>query len=262
MSAPQHAVVFNAVVSEEEWLQARKALLDQEKALTRQRDELSRKRRELPWVKVEKDYVFDGAHGSVTLSDLFAGRTQLIIYHFMFGPDWAEGCPSCSMLADNIDGALAHLAQRDTAFAMASRAPIGKIEAFKRRMGWSCQWISSYGNSFNRDYHVSFTKDEMEKGEVYYNFGVNRFPSDEAPGLSVFYKDAAGSIFHTYSAYARGLEPLLGTYDLLDMTPKGRDEDQLSFTMAWVRHHDRYPDTGTAHSAEACCHSSDAKSDA
>ena len=254
MTATQTA---HAVVSKEEWLQSRKALLEQEKALTRQRDELSRRRRELPWVKVETNYVFDGPQGSVTLSDLFAGRTQLMIYHFMFGPDWEEGCPSCSMVADNIVGALVHLAHRDTTLVMVSRAPIGKIEAFQKRMGWDCQWVSSYRNSFNRDYHVSFTKDEMEKSEVYYNFAVNRFPSDEAPGVSVFYKDAAGSIFHTYSAYARGLEGLLGTYDLLDMTPKGRDEDQLPFTMAWVRHHDRYPDTETAHSGEAHCHSTE-----
>ena len=245
------------VVSKEEWLQARKALLDQEKALTRRRDELSLKRRELPWVKVEKNYVFDGPQGCITLSDLFTGRTQLMIYHFMFGPDWAEGCPSCSMVADSIDGSLAHLAHRDTTLVMVSRAPIDKIEAFRKRMGWTCQWISSHRNSFNRDYHVSFTKDEMEKGEMYYNFGVNRFPSDEAPGMSVFYKDTAGSIFHTYSTYARGLEALLGTYDLLDMTPKGRDEDQLPFGMAWVRHHDRYPDAETPHSAGVCCHSTE-----
>jgi predicted dithiol-disulfide oxidoreductase (DUF899 family) len=247
----------HAVVSNDEWLQARKALLDEEKALTRQRDELSRKRRELPWIKVEKDYVFDGPGGSVTLSDLFEGRTQLMIYHFMFGPDWAEGCPSCSILADNIDGALPHLRPRDTTLVMVSRAPIGKIEAFRRRMGWNCHWVSSYRNTFNRDYHVSFTKQEMERGEMYYNFGVNRFPADEAPGMSVFYKDAAGSVFHTYSTYARGLEGLLGTYDLLDMTAKGRDEDQLPFGMAWVRHHDRYPDSGTAHSGEGCCHSTE-----
>ena len=246
-----------AVVSNEEWLQARKALLDQEKALTRSRDELSRKRRELPWVKVENDYVFDGLQGSVTLSELFAGRTQLMTYHFMFGPDWAEGCPSCSMVADSIAGALSHLAQRDTTLVMVSRAPIGKIDAFRKRMGWNCQWVSSYRNTFNRDYHVSFTKDEMERGEMYYNFGVNRFPADEAPGMSVFYRDDAGSVFHTYSTYARGLEGLLGAYDLLDMTPKGRDEDQLPFGMAWVRHHDRYSDTHTAHSAEGCCHSTE-----
>jgi predicted dithiol-disulfide oxidoreductase (DUF899 family) len=245
----------HAVVSNEEWLQARKALLDQEKALTRQRDELSRKRRELPWVRVEKDYVFEGPQGSVTLSELFAGRTQLMIYHFMFGPEWAEGCPSCSMVADNIDGALVHLAHRDTMLVMVSRAPIDKIEAFRKRMGWNCRWVSSYNNSFNWDYHVSFTKAEMENGTMHYNFGANRFPSDEAPGMSVFYKDAAGSIFRTYSTYARGAEALIGTYSLLDMTPKGRDEDQLPFTMEWVRHHDRYPVPETARSAGACCHS-------
>jgi predicted dithiol-disulfide oxidoreductase (DUF899 family) len=240
----------HAVVSNEEWLEARKALLEEEKALTRKRDELSRKRRELPWVKVEKEYVFDGPQGSVTLSDLFAGRTQLIVYHFMFGPEWKEGCPSCSMVADSIAGSLVHVANRDVSFAMVSRAPIEKIEAFRNRMGWNCPWVSSYRNTFNRDFHVSFTKDEMESGQIYYNFGLNRFPSDEAPGASVFYKDAAGSIFHTYSAYARGLEGLLGTYNLLDMAPKGRDEDQLSFPMAWVRHHDRYPESEAAHS----CH--------
>jgi len=254
MTAPQ---TVHTVVSNEEWLQARKALLAQEKALTRQRDELSRRRRELPWVKVEKDYVFDGPQGNVTLSDLFSGGTQLMIYHFMFGPDWAEGCPSCSLVADNVVGSLVHLANRDTALAMVSRATIGKIEEFRKRMGWNCRWVSSNRNSFNWDYHVSFTKDEMQKGEMYYNFGVNRFPSDEAPGISVFYKDAAGSIFHTYSAFARGAEALIGTYDLLDMTPKGRDEDQLSFPMAWVRHHDRYPDTQTSHSTETCCHSTE-----
>jgi predicted dithiol-disulfide oxidoreductase (DUF899 family) len=247
----------NAVVSNQEWLQARKELLEEEKALTRKHDELSRRRRELPWVKVEKNYVFDGPQGSVTLSDLFAGRTQLMIYHFMFGPDWAEGCPSCSMVADNIDGGLVHLAQRDTTLVMVSRAPIDKIEAFRKRMGWNCRWVSSYGNSFNRDYNVSFTKEEMAKGEVYYNFALTRFPADEAPGVSVFYKDASGTIFHTYSAYGRGVEPLLGTYDLLDMTAKGRDEDQLSFTMSWVRHHDRYPETEAANAEAPCCHSTE-----
>jgi predicted dithiol-disulfide oxidoreductase (DUF899 family) len=245
------------VVSEQEWLQARRALLEQEKALTRQRDELSRQRRELPWVKVEKDYTFDGPQGSVTLSDLFAGRTQLIVYHFMLGPDWAEGCPSCSLLADNVAGSTVHLADRDTALVLVSRAPIGKIEEFRKRMGWNLPWVSSNRNSFNWDYHVSFAKDDMKKGEVFYNFGPGSFPSDEAPGASIFYKDGAGAIFHTYSAYARGLEPLLATYDLLDMTPKGRDEDGLSFPMAWVRHHDRYPHSESAQSAQGCCHSTE-----
>lgn len=244
----------HTVVSNDEWLRTRRALLEQEKAFTRQRDELSRKRRELPWVKVETDYVFEGPRGSVSLSDLFAGRTQLMIYHFMFGPDWAEGCPSCSMVADNIDGALAHLGHRDTTLVMVSRAPISKIEAFRKRMGWKSRWVSSHGNSFNWDFRVSFTKEEMAKGEMDYNFGVERFPADEAPGMSVFHKDGTGAIFHTYSTYARGLEPLLGIYSLLDMTPKGRDEDQLPNTMAWVRHHDRYSDSEADHAAGACCH--------
>ncbi len=252
---------IHAVVSQQEWLQARKSLLEQERALTHQRDQLSRKRRALPWLKVEADYVFDGPGGSITLSELFAGRTQLIVYHFMFGPDWAEACPSCSMVADNIDAALVHLEQRDTAFAMVSRAPIEKIEAFQKRMGWTCQWVSAYRNSFNRDYHVSFTQEEMESGKVSYNFEMTRFPANEAQGVSVFYKDAYGSIFHTYSAYARGVEGLLGTYDLLDMTAKGRDEDDLPHPMAWIRHHDRYPDRDQnvqpARSAHACCHSTE-----
>ena len=248
-----HAVV----VSNEEWLQARRALLEQEKALTRQHDELARKRRELPWVKVEKDYVFDGPQGSVTLADLFGGRSQLIVYHFMFGPDWEAGCPSCSMAADNVDGALVHLAQRDTTFVMVSRAPIGKLEAFQKRMGWKVRWVSSNRNSFNWDYHVSFTKEEMEKGDVFYNFGQTRYPSTEAHGVSVFYKDADGAIYHTYSTFGRGAEPLLGTYSLLDMTAKGRDEDALPFPMAWIRHHDRYPEPEVSHSAGACCHSTE-----
>ena len=250
MSATE-TVVSPRVVSSEEWLHARKSLLQQEKAFTRQRDELSRRRRELPWVKVEKEYVFDGPQGAVTLAELFNGRSQLCVYHFMFGPEWAEGCPSCSMAADSFDGAVVHAANRDTAVAMVSRAPIDKIEAFQKRMGWRSPWVSSFHNDFNQDYHVSFTKEEMEKGETYYNFGVQKFPSTEAPGMSVFSRDAGGSIFHTYSVYGRGLEPLLGVYDLLDMTAKGRDEDQLPYTMAWVRHHDRYPETQVG---ESCCH--------
>jgi len=245
----------HAIVSQEEWLQARCALLEQEKAYTRLRDELSRRRRELPWVKVEENYVFDGPGGSVTLSDLFASRTQLIVYHFMLGPDWAEGCPSCSMIADTIAGSVVHVANRDAAVVMVSRAPIEKIEAFRQRMGWDLPWVSSYGSRFNWDYHVSFSPEEVEKGEVYYNFGRMRFPKSEAPGVSVFIKDSYGNIFHTYSAYGRGLEGLLGAYDLLDMTPKGRDEEQFSFPMAWVRHHDRYPESAQA--AGAGCHSTE-----
>jgi len=234
--------VSHKVVSGEEWLQARKAHLAAEKAFTRQRDELSRQRRELPWVKVEKNYVFDGPEGRETLADLFGGRSQLIVYHFMMGPGWTEGCPSCSLLADHIDGSLVHLAARDVTLVAVSRAPLAEIEAFRRRMGWRFTWVSSYGNGFNRDYHVSFSKEEVAGGRLYYNYtdAVHPFPSEELPGLSVFFKDPGGDVFHTYSAYARGGEALIGAYNYLDLVPKGRDEDGLPFTMAWVRHHDRY----------------------
>ncbi|HZC34858.1 MAG TPA: thioredoxin family protein, partial [Chthoniobacterales bacterium] len=230
------------VVSPEEWLAARKRLLAKEKQLTRQRDALNAERRELPWTKIEKNYLFDGPNGKETLADLFAGRSQLIVYHFMFGPDWNEGCPSCSFNMDHTDGALVHLAQRDVSFVAISRAPLSKIEPFKKRMGWRFRWVSSYGTDFNYDYHVSFTKDEMSGGKVCYNFDFNEFPSEEAPGISVFYKDPNDHIFHTYSTYARGTETVLGTYNYLDLVPKGRDEEGLAFTMSWVRHHDRYDD--------------------
>lgn len=228
------------VVSRNEWLAARKELLTKEKEFTRLRDRLSAERRTLPWVKVEKRYVFDGPNGKETLADLFAGRSQLIVYHFMFGPGWEEGCPSCSFVADHIDGAVVHLAQRDVTLLAVSRAPLPQIDVFKKRMGWRFKWVSSYGNDFNRDYHVSFTKDELAKGKVYYNYAMEEFGSEEAPGASVFYKERTGEIFHTYSAYARGLDMLVGAYNYLDLVPKGRDEDALAFTMAWVRHHDRY----------------------
>jgi predicted dithiol-disulfide oxidoreductase (DUF899 family) len=230
------------VVSEAEWLAARKELLRKEKELTRLRDELGQQRRELPWVRVEREYTFDGPSGNQKLSDLFAGRSQLVVYHFMFGPEWQEGCPSCSFNMDHTDGALIHLAQRDVTFVAISRAPWSKIEAFKKRMGWRFTWVSSHGSDFNYDYHVSFTKEEMAKGKVYYNFDMQEFPSEEAPGISVFYKDKNGDVFHTYSSYARGTEASVGTYSYLDLVPKGRDEDALAFTMAWVRHHDRYTD--------------------
>jgi predicted dithiol-disulfide oxidoreductase (DUF899 family) len=230
------------VVSRDAWLAARKELLSKEKEFTRQRDRLSALRRELPWVKVEKAYVFDGPAGKATLADLFEGRSQLIVYHFMLGPGWKEGCQSCSFLADHFDGATVHLAQRDVTFVAVSRAPLAEIEPFKRRMGWRFKWLSSYGTDFNHDYHVSFTPDELAKGKVYYNYKMDEFPAEEAPGASVFYKDAAGQTFHTYSCYARGLDILVGAYNWLDLAPKGRDEDQLPWTMAWVRHHDRYED--------------------
>lgn len=230
----------HAIVSREEWSAARKAHLAREKEFTRLRDQLSAERRALPWVRVDKAYVFEGPEGKVTLSELFDGRRQLIVYHFMFGPGWEQGCPSCSFLADHIDGAAVHLAQRDVTLLAVSRAPLDQIEAFKKRMGWNFNWVSSHGTDFNFDYHVSFTKDEIATGGVDYNFERREFPSEEAPGISVFYKDEHGDIFHTYSAYARGLDLLVGAYNYLDLAPKGRDEDALPFTMAWVRHHDRY----------------------
>ena len=242
------AITGHQVVSSEEWLKARKELLKKEKESTRLRDQLSAERRKLPWVTVEKQYVFDGPDGKETLADLFAGRSQLVIYHFMFGPEWKEGCPSCSFVSDHIDGMLAHLTARDVTMVMVSRAPLAKIEAFKKRMGWRFKWVSSYGSDFNPDFRVSFTKGEMAQGKVNYNYTLQEFPSEEAPGISVFYKDVGGNVFHTYSTYGRGVEPLVGTYMILDLVPKGRDEDHLGFTMEWVRHHDRY---GTDEFADA-----------
>jgi len=231
-----------AVVGAVEWVAARKNLLRKEKEFMRLRDELSRERRELPWEKVQKEYIFDGPAGKQKLSDLFGKHSQLIVYHFMFGPGWKEGCPSCSFLADGFDGSAIHLAHRDVSFVVVSRATMPEIEAFKNRMGWQFQWVSSFGNDFNHDYHVSFTPEERAKGKVYYNYDMTEFPAEEAPGMSVFYKNKPGEIFHTYSSYARGLDPMLVTYQWLDLTPKGRDEDGLAFTMAWVRHHDKYED--------------------
>ena len=234
----------NPIVSRDEWLAARQQHLAKEKEFTRLRDELSRQRRELPWVRVEKPYVFEGPHGKETLADLFDGRSQLIVYHFMFGPGWEQGCKSCSFLSDHIDGAVVHLAHRDVTLLAVSRAPLSQIEAFKKRMGWRFKWVSSYENDFNADYHVSFTKDDIARGNVYYNYQERKFPSNEgeAPGASVFYKDEAGDIFHSYSCYARGLDMLVGAYNYLDLVPNGRDEGGLPFTMDWVRHHDRYGD--------------------
>ena len=228
------------VVNSDEWLAARTRLLGKEKDFNRARDRLSAERRDLPWVKVDKPYVFDGPGGKQTLADLFAGRSQLIVYHFMLGPGWEQGCPSCSYLADHFDGTLVHLAHRDVSLVAVSRAPLAEITAFKKRMGWKFPWVSSHGSDFNHDYHVSFNPDEMAKGEVYYNYGMADFPSDEAPGLSVFYKNKRGEVLHTYSTYARGLDILAGTYNFLDLVPKGRDEQDLPWTMAWIRHHDRY----------------------
>jgi predicted dithiol-disulfide oxidoreductase (DUF899 family) len=230
------------VVSREGWLVARKELLAKEKEFTRLRDQLSQQRRELPWVRVEKEYIFDGPNGKETLAELFAGRSQLLIYHFMFDPSWNEGCKSCSFWADNYNGIIVHLNHRDVTMVTISRAPLEKLEAYKKRMGWSFKWVSSFGNDFNRDYHVSFTPEEQEKGEVYYNYKMGRPFSSEGPGVSVFSKDESGNIFHTYSCYARGLDMLNGAYHSLDLVPKGRDEAGLSSPQAWVRRHDQYDD--------------------
>jgi len=229
------------VVSHDEWIAARKAYLAEEKAFSRARDALARKRRELPWEKVDKNYVFDTPDGKQLLGDLFGGKSQLIVYHFMLGPGWEAGCPSCSLLADHFDGAVIHLAQRDVSFVVVSRAPLSQIEAFKRRMGWHFKWVSSFGGDFNFDYQVSISPQEKASGKVLYNYEIiENFPSEERPGASVFYKNAAGEVFHTYSTYGRGLDILIGAYNFLDLAPKGRDEEGLAWSMAWVRHHDRY----------------------
>lgn len=229
----------NKVVSKSEWLNARKTFLVKEKELTRRRDRLNQERRTLPWVKVDKEYIFESPKGRTTLAELFGDKSQLLIYHFMFGPEWEQGCPSCSMASDTIDSNLFHLNSRDVALAVVSRAPIAKIEPFHQRMGWRFPWVSSFGSDFNQDFAVSFTP-EQRQGANYYNFGTSAFPSEEAPGMSAFYRNEAGEIFHTYSSYARGSEGLLGVYALLDVAPKGRDEASLPYPMAWVRHHDRY----------------------
>jgi predicted dithiol-disulfide oxidoreductase (DUF899 family) len=232
------------VVSEDQWIEERKALLAREKEFTRLRDELSAERRELPWVRVDKQYVFKGANGRQSLSELFAGRQQLIVYHFMFDPSWEEGCKSCSFWADNFNGVLVHLNRRDVSLVAISRAPYAKLAAFQKRMGWRFDWVSSFGNDFNHDYRVPFAPEQLAQGEVIYNYAPVKTSMSEFPGISVFCKDRAGAIFHTYSCYARGLDMLNVAYHYLDLTPKGRDEDGLPFPMAWVRYHDAYGERG------------------
>jgi len=230
------------VVSRDEWLAARKQLLAKEKEFTRMRDQLSRLRQEMPWEKVERQYVFEGVNGKQTLADLFEGRSQLLVYHFMFGPGWEQGCPSCSFLADAFDSFTIHLAQQDTSFVAISRATLPEIEAFKKRMGWKFKWVSSNGNDFNYDYKVSFSKEDISSGKPIYNYETIPFPSEEGPGASAFIKKD-GQIYHTYSTYSRGLDILLPMYNWIDMTAKGRDEAGMKpHAMAWVRHHDRYSD--------------------
>ncbi len=251
------------VVSPAEWLAARKEFLIKEKEFSRQRDELSRLRRELPWEKVEEQYVFDGPNGKETLADLFGNKSQLIVYHFMLAPGWKEGCPGCSFVSDHTDGAVPHLAARDVSFVAVSRATLPEIEAYEKRMGWKFKWVSSNANDFNYDYHVSFRKEELAEGKVNYNYCKQESHDEEGPGMSSFYKDSAGRIFHTYSSYARGLDLLVGAYNWLDLAPKGRDEDSLTHPMSWVRHHDKYsgeqpPDARFVHeksgeTGPSCC---------
>jgi predicted dithiol-disulfide oxidoreductase (DUF899 family) len=245
----QPGIENHPVVSRDRWVAERKALLAREKELTRLRDQIARDRRALPWERIEKNYVFDAPEGRRTLGELFDGRHQLVVQHFMFAPGWEQGCPSCSFMADHIDGAKVHLAQRDLTLLVVSRAPLADIERFRQRMGWQFKWVSSHGTDFNHDFGVSFTPEENAQGEVYYNYGMQPFQVEEMPGISVFYKDDAGQVFHTYSTYGRGVELMMGAYDFLDIAPKGRDEDHLAHGMAWVRHHDRYD---PAPAADSC----------
>ncbi|MFO1157512.1 MAG: DUF899 domain-containing protein [Reyranellaceae bacterium] len=228
------------VVSREEWLQARKAFMVKEKAFTREREELARERRALPWVRIDKAYAFDAPEGRLALADMFGGKGQLLVYHFMLGPDWKEGCPSCSFWADNYNGVDVHLAQRDTALVAVSRAPLASIEAYRRRMGWTFRWVSSLASDFNFDFAVSFDPAQRADGALNYNFGTSSFGAEEAPGLSAFRRGDDGAVYHTYSTYTRGLDMVNGAYHMLDMTSKGRDEDSLPWPMAWVRRHDSY----------------------
>ena len=229
------------VVTPEHWLEARKRLLAKEKEFTRLRDELSRARRELPWVRVTKQYRFDGPAGKETLEQLFEGRSQLVVYHFMFAPDWDAGCKSCSFWADNFERNLVHLRARDVTLVAVSRAPLAKIEAFRKRLGWTFKWVSAENTDFNFDYHVSFSPEALAKAEIYYNYAWSKFSLSELPGISVFYRDASGAIFHTYSCYARGLDMMNAAYQYLDLVPMGRNEaDQRPGPQAWVRLRDSY----------------------
>lgn len=234
-------MTHHKVVSQEEWTAARKKLLNEEKDFTRRRDQLSEQRRELPWVKVEENYAFDSPDGSQTLADLFGEHSQLIVYHFMFDPEWSQGCKSCSFLADHYNPAVIHLQHRDVSLVTVSRAPLEKLLAFRERMGWSFPWVSSFKNNFNHDFGVSFTPQELNSELTVYNYVSKPYPITELPGLSVFFKDDDGSIYHTYSTYARGLDIFITTYNLLDTAPKGRDEGDFP-GMSWLRHHDRYDD--------------------
>lgn len=226
--------------SREDWLKERKALLDREKEFTRARENLSAARRDLPWVRVDKSYLFQGEKGEATLADLFDGKRQLIVYHFMYGTDWQEGCKSCSFWIDNFEGIAAHLAARDTAMVLISKGPLDRLLAYRDRMGWSLPWLSAESTDFNEDYDVTFSKENTDAGEVTYNFRQTKMGSGEMPGISVFTKDDDGAIYHTYSTYSRGLDMLNGAYHLLDLTPLGRNEDDLPYPMTWVKRRDEY----------------------
>jgi predicted dithiol-disulfide oxidoreductase (DUF899 family) len=239
------------IVSRQEWVEARKTLLAREKEFTRARDRLNEERRALPWVRVDKNYAFDGPGGRKTLGDLFKGREQLLVQHFMFAPEWAEGCKSCSFWADGFERMIPHLAARDTTLVAVSRAPLAKLESFKQRMGWTFDWYSSAPCDFNHDYAVSFTPDQIKSGAKIYNFGSSGFGVEEAPGISVFYRDETGSVFHTYSCFARGLDMMNAAYHYLDLTPLGRHEEGLPYPMDWVRLRDQYRPQATA---ADCCH--------
>jgi len=240
------------IVSREEWIEARKTHMAREKEFTRAREALSEERRNLPWVKVDKDYVFEGADGKVGLADLFKGRPQLVVQHVMFAPEWDAACKSCSFWADGFERMVPHLAARDTTMIAVSRAPLAKLEAFKKRMGWTFDWVSSGANDFNHDYGVTFTGEQIAAGKPMYNFGTTPFYGEELPGISVFYRDEPGAVFHTYSTFARGLDMMNAAYHYLDLTPLGRHEEGLPYPMDWVRLRDQYqPDAAKA----ACCHS-------
>jgi predicted dithiol-disulfide oxidoreductase (DUF899 family) len=230
------------IVTRDEWVAARKALLAKEKSLMRAHDELARERRALPWVRVEKPYAFDGARGRMTLADLFGDKSQLVVYHFMFAPEWDAGCKHCSFWADNFDGADVHLRHRDVSFVTISRAPLAKIDAFKKRMGWRFPWVSSAPSDFNYDFNVSFTPEARRAGTAVYNFAPTAADFADREGISVFAKDATGAVCHTYGCFARGIEPVNATYAFLDLVPKGRDEEAEEFAQFWVRHHDAYED--------------------
>jgi len=260
-------IAGHRIVSRNEWTAERRALLAREKELTRLRDRIAAERRALPWVRVEKDYRFDTLDGRCTLADLFAGRRQLLVQHFMLAPGWEQGCSGCSFMADHNDGMLPHLAHRDVTLVAVSRAPLADIERFRQRMGWRFRWVSSHGSDFNYDFQVSFTPEDLAKGYLDYNYSTWPHAYEEWPGISIFFRNDANEVFHTYSTYARGTEVMMGTYALLDLMPKGRDEREVEYKMEWLRHHDRYEAESVERAAAAgsveglmstlrngCCH--------